>query len=227
MGHGACRRYAVIPVGHDAGRAGTTADIGRSGAQNGAIAALSTAGAEFQHRPPLSRPHHPVGFGGDQALVVDGEQHHGFDKLGLGHRATHGDDGFAGENGSAFGDAPYITGKFEVFQIVQKFWAEAAFAVKIFQILLGKAEVFQIVHQLLHAGHDGIAGIVRHIPVEHIKIGDGISHALFVIAIGHGKFVKIGEHGEIFVQFQGVHLRFFQNWGFFPERDLPYLHDIW
>ena len=44
-----------------------------------------------------------------------------FDKLGLGHRATHGDDGFAGENGSAFGDAPYITGKFEVFQIVQKF----------------------------------------------------------------------------------------------------------
>lgn len=83
MGHGAAGRYAVQLVGDRAGGACAAADISRPGSGDGAVRALGPAGAELQHRSPLGRPDDPVGLGGDQALVVDGQQGEGLDQLGL------------------------------------------------------------------------------------------------------------------------------------------------
>ncbi|CAN4020611.1 putative transcriptional regulator, partial [Dysosmobacter welbionis] len=57
--------------------------MSRPGSGDGAVRALGPAGAELQHRSPLGRPDDPVGLGGDQALVVDGQQGEGLDQLGL------------------------------------------------------------------------------------------------------------------------------------------------
>ena len=58
-------------------------------------------------------------------------------------------------------------------------------------------KIFQIIDQLLHAGHDGVAAAVGNTAEEHIKIGDLISDSRFKIAAAHGQLVEIGEHGQI------------------------------
>ena len=139
--------------------------------------------------------------------MVDAEEHHGFYKLGLNGRAPHGDNGLAGEDRRALGDGPNITGKFKVPQIVQKLPAEDMLGMEILNVLLCKAQVLQIVHQLLHPCHNGKAAVIRHLAEEHVKIADGVLIAVGKVSVRHRQLVKIGQHGQVgfLVAFVHVH----------------------
>ena len=129
--------------------------------------------------------------------MVDGQQQHGLDKLRLDDGAPHGDDGLAGEDDLPFGDGPHIAFKAEVFQIVQKALGKAAPPLQIGDVLIGESQVFQVLHQLFHAGHDGVAAAVRHTAEEHIKDGDFVNVSLVQIARRHGQLIEIGHGGQI------------------------------
>ena len=166
--------------------------------------------------------------------MVDGKQQHGLNELGLGHRTPHHHNGLTGEDGHALFHTPHIAGKFKMGQVIQEFFAETTFAPQIVQIALGEAQVGKILHQLLHTGHDSITGVIRHVAVEHVKIGDGIAQPLLVVPIGHGELVKIRQHGQIFFYIQKSHLLFLDFWrqsrpffGCRPLWYLLYLHHIW
>ncbi len=82
MGHGSPGGRAIKLIGHGAGGAGAPGDIGGPGPQQGAGGALGPAGTEFAQRPALGGPDHPVGLGGGEGLVVQGQKQIGLNKLG-------------------------------------------------------------------------------------------------------------------------------------------------
>ncbi len=167
--------------------------------------------------PNSSRPHHPVGFGGDQALVVDGEQHHGFDKLRLHHRPAHGDNRLMRENRRTLRDRPYVAGKFKMAQIIEEFLAENLLGAQVFDVRLGKRKVPEVIDQLLNAGHDRQAAAVRDFPEEHIEIGDLVAPAVGEKPVGHRQLVKIGQQRQIIA----AERRFL-----FPVHDKPILFHL-
>ena len=197
VGHGAQCRDAALSVGDGAGGAAAPADVGRPGAVDGCGGAVGSAGAEFHDRPALGRPGNAAGFCRDQTLMVHGEQDHGLQKLGLDDRTPHCHQRFMREDRCAFRDGPDVTGEFEILQVVQEGLAEDALAPEIGNILIGKFQVFQVIDDLVDAGQDGVAPPIRDLPEKHIEISDLVRHAGFEIAISHGQFVEIGQHGQI------------------------------
>src|SRR5699024_9740213 len=153
--HGAPGGGAVDLVGQGTGGAGAAGDIGRPGPQDGRVGALGPAGAELAHRPAVGGPDDAVGLGGDEGLVVQGEQQEGLDKLGLDGRGSYGEDGLPREDGGALRHGPDVSGEAEVPQVVQKLLAEAALAPQEFDVLLGEAEILDIVDDLLQPRGDG------------------------------------------------------------------------
>ena len=87
---------------------------------------LCPPGAELHHRAALRRTDNAVRLGGDQALMVEGDQKQRLDELGLDGRALHDDDGLVGENGRALGHSPDIAVEFKAAQIVEELLGEAA-----------------------------------------------------------------------------------------------------
>ena len=82
----------IIPVADGAGGAAASADISRARTVDGAVRALSAAGAELHDGAALRGAHNAVRLCGNQALVVDCEQQHRFHKLRLDDRPAHRDD---------------------------------------------------------------------------------------------------------------------------------------
>ena len=123
--------------------------------------------------------------------MVDSQQYHGFYELGLYHRSSDGDDRLVRKYRSSFRNCPYVALELKFSEILQKIFAEKVFTSQIFDILIGKLEIPQIVDHLLYSGHDRISPAVGHSPEEHIKIGDIICHTCLKIAVGHGELVKV------------------------------------
>ena len=113
-------------VGHGAGGGGTARDVGGPGAQQGPIRPMGPTGAELRHRTALRRPDDAVGLGGDQALVVEAEEHEGLDKLCLDGRRAHRQNGLAWEDGRPLRNGPNIAGKGKSAQIFQKLLGKTA-----------------------------------------------------------------------------------------------------
>ena len=108
MGHGAAGRNAKELVGNGAGGAFAAADVCRPGSGDGTVGALGPAGTELQHSPALGRPADAVGLGGDEALVVDGQQKECLNELGLNGLGPDGHYRLPGEDGRTLGDGPDI-----------------------------------------------------------------------------------------------------------------------
>ena len=197
MGHGACRGHAVELVGHGAGCARAAADIGRSGAGYGPGDTLGPAGAKLQHSTPLGCSADPVGLGGDEALVVELQQHIGLQQLGLDGRGPDGDHRLPGEDGHALRHGPDIAGEAEIPQILQKFRLEELAPLQIADVLLGEMELLHIVHDLLQPCRDGVAALVGDAAVKNVKISDAIFHAVGQIAIAHGQLIEVTQHGKV------------------------------
>src|SRR5699024_7715394 len=116
---------AVVLVGHGAGGGGTAGDIAGPGAQQSAVGAVGPAGAEFRNRAALGGPDDAVGLGGNQALVVQAQEHEGLNKLGLDGGGPDRENGLSRENGRPLRNSPDVAGEGEVFQIVQKLLCKA------------------------------------------------------------------------------------------------------
>ena len=95
--------------------------------------------------------------------MVQGQEQEGLNELGLDSGGADGEDGLPGENGRALGDRPDIAREAEIPQVVQKFLAEYALSPQIGDVILVKAQVFNIVDDLLQTGGDGKAAPVGYI----------------------------------------------------------------
>ena len=204
MGHGAAGRHAIQLVGDGAGGTGTAADVGGTSAHDGRIRTLRPAGAELQHRAPHGGPADAVGLGGDQTLVVDGQQREGLDQLRLDGRRAYHHHRLPGKHRGPFRDGVDIAGKTEVAQIVQKLLAEQVAPTEIGDILLAEMQVFNIIDQLLQTGRDGIAAFIGHLAEEHIEIGNAILVPVAEVSVAHGQLIKVAQHGHVQL-FSSIH----------------------
>jgi len=105
VSHGPKDRNIEMLATQGAGSACCAGDVSSSGPEYGSIIALSSARAKFEHGAAFGCAYDPGGFGGDQALVVDGNQEHGFDHLGLDDRTAHLDNRLMREIGVPSGMA--------------------------------------------------------------------------------------------------------------------------
>ena len=186
-----CFRDAEVAGGHHAGGGAAATDVGGAGAEVGGVIALGTAGAELHDRAAGGRTHDAVGFGGDQALVVEGDQQQGLQQLALNGRAFHGNDRLLREDRHAFLDGPDVAVQLEVGQVVQEFLIECAGGAQIVDVLLGEFQVVHGVDELLQTSHNGVAAAIGHAAEEHIKDGDLVHIPLIQVAGRHGQLVEI------------------------------------
>ena len=68
-------------------------------------------------------------------------------------------------------------------------------------VLLVKAQVFDILHHLGQARRNGEAAPVRDGAVKHIEIAYAVGQTGLEIAVSHGQLIKIAEHGQICLRF--------------------------
>ena len=173
------------------------ADIGSPGTQNGSISTLGPAGAKFQNGAALCGPDHPVGLGGNQALMVDTQQKIGLNELRLNGRRPDGDDGLSGEHRGSLRDGPYIAGKLEIFQIGQEFLREEIPAPQIGNVLVGEVQPLNVLHDLLQTRRNGKSAAVGTAPEKQVKIGDAILITVGKVSLTHGQLIKIAQHGQV------------------------------
>ena len=197
VGHGAGGRGAVPLIGHGAGGGGAAGDIAGPGPQQGAVGPLGPAGAEFRDGAPLGRPDDAVGLGGDQALVVQGEQQEGFNKLCLDGGGPDRKQRLTRENRGALRHGPDITGETEGAEKVQKILAEAALGPQISQVLLVKMQLLNVFNDLGQTGGKRKARLVGHRTVEYVKIADTVLQSGLKVAVCHCQLVKVTQHGQI------------------------------
>ena len=114
MCHRAARRNIVIAVRQRARRTVAAADIRRPRPEDCARRALRPARTEFQHDLAARRAPDTAGFGGNQCLMVDGQQDHRLDKLSLYHGACNRNNRLAGEYRRALGHRPHVTLELEI-----------------------------------------------------------------------------------------------------------------
>ena len=198
MRHRTEGRNTEFTIHNGASGAHTAGNIGSTSAIDGTVTALSTARAKLQHRTSLGGANDTAGLGSDQRLMVDQNQKHRFDKLCLDSRTTYDDQRLVREDGSTLRNRPHVTRKFEVVQIIQELLIEYSLASQIFNIFLGKLQIFDVFNQLLNTGNNSYTALIRHRTEEHIKI-----HRTFTIvgaekAVSHRQLIKISEHRQIF-----------------------------
>ena len=197
MGHGAPGGHAVELVGDGAGRPLAPADEGGPGPVDGAAGSLGPAGAELQHCPPPGGPDDPVGLGGDEGLVVDGQQQVGLQQLGLDGRGPHGENGLVGEHRGPLGDGKDVPGELKVCQVVQEVLVKDLPAPEVGDVLGVKVEVLDVLNDLLQPGSDGIAPIVRDAAEEEVKVGDPIFVPGLEVSVAHGELIEVAQHGHV------------------------------
>ena len=197
MRHGPGGGHAVDLVRDRTGRSRAAADKRGPCPGHRARDALRAAGAEFQHGPPFRGAADAAGFCGNQALMVEFQQHIGFQKLGLDGRRAHGDHRLARENRGSFRNCPDVPVKTEILQGLQEFLVKHPASAQIRDIVLGKMQVLDIVNNLLQTGGNRITAFIRHAAEENVKIRDPILISRFPVTVPHGQFVKIAEHGQV------------------------------
>jgi hypothetical protein len=191
VGHCPAGRDAVLLIGYRAGGAGAAADVSRPGAQYRGVGPLGPPGSELHHGAAVGGPDYPVGLGGDQRLVVDRQEHQGLQHLRLGRGGPDCDDGLVGEDGRALRDGPYVSREPESPEILQEVLAEDALGTEELDVGLVEAHVPDALDDLLQAGHDGEAAVVRYGPEEHVEVDYGIAHPRLQVPVGHGVLVEV------------------------------------
>ena len=197
MCHSSNRRNTIVTVGDSTGSCAASTDIGRSCTQNCCIIALCTAGTKFHNQLVASCTDHAVCFGCNQRLMVDGQKDHGFYQLRLDNRTFYDNNRLIWENWGTFLHCPDITFKMEVFKIIEELLIEYLFGAEVFNILLGKTKIFQIMNHLFQSCKNSKSTAVRNVAEKHIEHCDFVLHPINKITIGHRKFIVVCQHGQI------------------------------
>ncbi len=129
--------------------------------------------------------------------MVDAQKQIGLHELGLDGRGPDGDDGLLGEDRGALGDGPDVAGKAEISEVGKKFLAEHLPAPEIGDVLLGKVQILNVVHDLFQSCGNGEAAAVGALAEEEIEVGNAVAIAAGEVALAHGQLIKIAEHGEV------------------------------
>ena len=158
---------------------------------------MGAACAELHDRASLCRAHDAAGLGGDQALVVEGDQQQRFQQLALNGRTLDGDDRLLREDGGAFLNRPDVAVQLKIAQIIEEFFIKHLGGAQVGDVLLGKAEVVHSLDKLLQTRHNGVAAAIRHAAEEHIKHRRFVQIPLVQIACGHSQLVEIGHSGKV------------------------------
>ena len=137
------------------------------------------AGAELHHGAALGGADDAVGLGGDQALVVDGQQGEGLEQLRLDRGRAHNDHRLLREHGRALGHGVNVAAEVEVRKVVKELLADHIAAAEVFNVLLVKVQIFDIVDQLVEPCGDGVAAAVRHGAEINVEIGNAILESGF------------------------------------------------
>ena len=192
--HSAGCRDTEVTGSHHAGGGAAAADVGSAGAKVGGVIPLGTAGAKLHNRAASGSAADAVCLGGNQALMVKGDQQQGFQQLALNSRAFYGHNGLLREDRHALFNRPDIAVQLKVAQIVQELLIKSTGGAQIIDVFLGKFQAVHCVDELLQAGHNGVTAAVRHLAEEHIKDGNFILIPFVQVAGRHGKLIKI-RHG--------------------------------
>ena len=198
MRHGAACRNTEQLVAQRAGSAGTAADIRRPCAQNRAAGSLRSARTEFQHLPALRRTHDAVCLGGDQGLMIQAQQHKGLDQLRLNGRRLDGHHRLIREHRRALRHREYVAAEPKVTEIRQKALVKNALFAQIGDVLLLKMQLADVVDDLLQACRDRKAAVVGDLAEKHIEIDVLLIISVFKIAVRHGEFIEVTQHGKVF-----------------------------
>ena len=193
MRHGTAGRNAVQFIRESAGRSRTSAYVRRTGTQHRRRFSVGTPGAEFRYGASVGGTNDAAGLGGDQRLMIDLQKDVGFHKLCFDDGSADGDDRLSGEDHRSLRHRPYVAGKAEGFQIGEKIFIEDVFRAQIVDVVLGEAEIFHVVGDLLQSRGHGISASVGIFAVENVKVRDFVRHARFPVSAAHGEFVKVAQ----------------------------------
>ena len=198
VGHGARNRDIKALTGQHRGRAFDAADDAGAGTVDRGIVVMGAARTEIRDGAAVSRTDNTLGFGRDQALVVELRKNFGFYQLRLGDIGDNGNDRLVRVDNAALGKGIDIAVETEVFEIMQKALVKLAKGTEIFHILRRKIHIDKIIDNLLQSCENSKAALVGIAAIENVK-SNFCSLALRVqeIAVGHGKLVEIHHHGRV------------------------------
>ena len=138
--------------------------------------------------------------------MVQGQQGVGLHQLGLDQGAPDGDDRLVGEDWGPLRNGPDVAAEPEVPEVLEKPFPKASPAPEVVQVLLGKAEVLEVLDYLLQPRADGKSPRLRHPAEEEVKDHVAVPRPALQVAVGHGKLVKIRQHGKISLLIQLIHI---------------------
>ena len=127
--------------------------------------------------------------------MVDTQQQVSLNELRLNGGCTDGDDGFLGEHRRTLRHCPDITCEFEIRQIGKKFLTEQIPAAQVLDVFGREMKILNVLDDLLQTGGNSKSTAIGTPSEKQVEIGDAILIARGKIALTHGQFIKVTEHG--------------------------------
>ena len=202
MGMGACDGDAKELAREHVAGARAAAYVGGAAGRKGAVDALGAAQAKLKDRLAAGGDIHAGCLGGDEGLEVDDVEQGGLDELALGQRSPHPDDRFVREGDRALGHGIDLDAQLKVEQVVEEVLAKEGLVVIAFEatqvsdVAFAETKGGEEVHDVFQPADEGESPIKGVLAKEEVKNAFLLRFARFVIAIGHGELVEVGEQGE-------------------------------
>ena len=197
MRHGSGDGNAEHFSRQNGGGSGSASYVCGPGPVDGGIHIVGAPGPEVGHGPAPCGPDNPVGLGGDKGLMVYLQQKSGLYELCVHQRGHHGDNGFVGIHNGPLGHGVHVSPEPEMEQVVQKVLRKQVPGAQVLHIVRGKVQVLDVFHSLLQACKDGKACVVGIFSVKYVKGHQGLFGILVKIAVGHGEFIHVHDHGKV------------------------------
>ncbi len=184
--------------GQDVGGSDAPPDDRGAGAERAGIRPLRAPQTEFHDGVPLGRVCDARRLGRDEALMIDQAEQRRLQQLRLDDRRGDADKRFPRKDDAPFRNGVNVSVKAKVREILQKILPEQVKPAQIFDILLGKAEIFHIFNGLLQPRRDGEGGVKRIFTVEQVEDRDLVFFVVYIIPLHHGQLIQIGHERQIF-----------------------------
>ena len=196
MGVGAEGRNIKIFGAYHITGADAASDDSCSGTKSSGIRTLSPAQTKLHDAAAPGCITDSGCLGGDQGLVVDQVQNSCFNQLRLHNGSYHFYQWFHRKYHTALRDRIYVAGKMKTCQIIQKVFGKTAKSPEIVNIIIIKMQTFDVINDLIQAGTDSVAAVVRILAVKQIKYHSLIG-VIFKISLHHCQFIKISQKCKI------------------------------